>query len=63
MRSMLSLQARPSLTGLFFTFYVGMIFLVCMNVIIGIVTLYFSEVRALVKEHSARLMRTFRSHH
>ena len=37
-------QARPTLTGLFFTLYVGIIFLVCMNVIIGIVTLYFDEV-------------------
>ncbi len=41
-------QARPALTGLFFTLYVGIIFLVCMNVIIGIVTLYFDEVRVCV---------------
>jgi hypothetical protein len=47
-------QARPSLTGLFFTLYVGIIYLVCMNVIIGIVTLYFDEVS---DRHGMRLLR------
>ena len=39
-----ALQARPAIAGLFFTTYVAMVFLVCMNMIIGIVTLYFEEV-------------------
>eukprot|EP00929_Paragymnodinium_shiwhaense_P121932 TRINITY_DN94386_c0_g1_i1.p1 TRINITY_DN94386_c0_g1~~TRINITY_DN94386_c0_g1_i1.p1 ORF type:complete len:208 (+),score=36.94 TRINITY_DN94386_c0_g1_i1:101-724(+) len=41
--------SRPSLTGIFFTMYVGMVFLVCMNMIIGIVTKYFDEVHHELK--------------
>ncbi len=51
-------QARPAITGLFFTLYVGMIFLVCMNVIIGIVTLYFDEVSP-VPPPSPRIQQSF----
>lgn len=37
-------SARPGVAWLFFTLYVAMVFLVCMNLIIGIITKYFQEV-------------------
>jgi len=41
--------ARPGVAWLFFTLYVAMVFLVCMNLIIGIITKYFQEVHDELK--------------
>ena len=46
-------NTRPQVTGLFFACYVAMVFLVCMNMIIGIISLYFEEVHAALKAEDA----------
>ncbi len=38
-------QTRPELAAIFFSMYVGMVFIVCINMFIGIITKYFEEVR------------------
>lgn len=43
-------MARPQLAGAFFTLYVAIVFLVGMNMIIGIVSLYFEEVHSELSE-------------
>jgi len=39
------LRARPAVTSVFFTMYVAIVFLVCMNMIIAIITKYYEEVQ------------------
>ncbi len=39
------LRARPAVTSVFFTLYVAIVFLVCMNMIIAIITKYYEEVQ------------------
>ncbi len=39
-------QTRPELAAIFFSIYVGMVFIVCINMFIGIITKYFEEVRS-----------------
>jgi hypothetical protein len=43
-------QTRPELAAIFFSMYVGMVFIVCINMFIGIITKYFedSEVRVVL---------------
>ena len=39
------LRARPAITSVFFSLYVAIVFLVCMNMIIAIITKYYEEVQ------------------
>lgn len=39
------IQSRPAVTAVFFTLYVAVVFLVCMNMIIAIITKYYEEVQ------------------
>ena len=38
-------SAAPALAGLYFALYVAIVFIICMNVFIAIVTMYFTQVR------------------
>jgi hypothetical protein len=45
--------AQPVVTGYFFAFYVAIVYLVAMNILIAIVTMYFEEVTRLLKQDEA----------
>jgi hypothetical protein len=58
-------RARPDMAAVFFVLYMALVFLVCMNMIVGIITVAFEEVneRLKVEEKWKHAGRNFEQHH